>query len=59
MSKIARFEFMGSWLYFSLLCVTVVGIPIAILYLMSGTLCIVHEVTDPEEFVSEFRDKRR
>jgi hypothetical protein len=59
MSKIVRFEFMGSWIYFWLLCMTVFAIPIAILYLMSGTLCIVHELTDPEQFVSEFRDKHR
>ena len=47
MPKIIRFEFMGSWIYFWLLCMTVFAIPIAILYLMSGTLCIVQGSDDP------------
>jgi len=29
MSKIVRHEFMGSWIYFWLLCITVIGIPVA------------------------------
>ncbi len=55
MPKIVRYEFMGSWLWFWLLCVTIVGIPVAILYLISGTLRIDHEISDPERFIEEFR----
>lgn len=50
MSKIIRYEFMGSWLFFWLLCITVILIPVAILYLLSGTLRIEDEMTDPEQF---------
>jgi hypothetical protein len=59
MSKIVRYEFMGSWLYFWLLCISGIGIPVAILYLLNGTLRIEDEMTDPEQFVSAFRARRR
>jgi hypothetical protein len=32
-SKVIRYEFMGSWLLFWLFCITVILIPVAILYL--------------------------
>jgi hypothetical protein len=59
MSKIVRYEFMGSWLYFWLLCISGIGIPVAILYLLNGTLRIEDEMTDPEQFVSAFRAGKR
>jgi hypothetical protein len=59
MSKIVRYEFMGSWLLFWFLCITVIGIPVAILYLMNGTLRIEDEMADPERFVSTFRAGKR
>ena len=59
MPKIVRYEFMGSWPIFWILCVSIFGIPAAILYLLTGTLRIEHEVEDPEEFVSAFRDGKR
>jgi hypothetical protein len=55
MSKIVRNEFMGSWLLFSLLCLTIVGIPLALLYLLTGTIRIEEEIADPEGFVAAFR----
>lgn len=55
MSKIIRYEFMGSWFRFWVLCLTIVGIPVAILYLIDGTLRIEHDIDDPERFVEEFR----
>ena len=58
MSKIVRHEFMGSWIYFWLLCITAIGVPVAILYLLNGTLRIEDEVEDPEAFVSAFRAKK-
>jgi hypothetical protein len=54
-SKIIRYEFMGSWFRFWVLCLTIVGIPVAILYLIDGTLRIEHDIDDPERFVEEFR----
>ncbi|MBE0658457.1 MAG: hypothetical protein IH602_12265 [Bryobacteraceae bacterium] len=58
MSKIVRYEFMGSWLFFWLLSITVIGIPLALLYLISGTLRIEHQMDDPERFVESFRAGR-
>jgi hypothetical protein len=46
---------MGSWLLFWLLCITGIGIPFAVLYLLNGTLRIEDEMADPEQFVSAFR----
>jgi len=58
MSKLVRYEFMGSWLLFWALAITVIGIPLAILYLISGLLRIEHEMADPERFIAEFRARR-
>ena len=55
MSKIIRNEFMASWLLFSFLCITVIGIPLALLYLLSGTIRIETEMADPEQFVAAYR----
>jgi len=55
MSKIIRYEFMGSWFRFWLMCLTIIGIPFAVLYLIDGTLRIEHDIDDPERFVEEFR----
>ena len=59
MSKVIRYEFMGSWLLFWLFCITGILIPVAILYLLNGTLRIEDEMSDPEEFVSAFRARKR
>lgn len=55
MSRIVRYEFMGSWFYFWLLSITVLGIPVALLYLLSGTLRIESAMDDPEKFVEQYR----
>jgi hypothetical protein len=55
MSKIVRYQFLGSNTLFWLLCVTVVGLPVALLYLMNGTVRIEQELDDPERFIEEFR----
>ncbi len=46
---------MGSWFYFWLLSITVIGIPVALLYLLSGTLRIESAMDDPERFVEQYR----
>ncbi len=58
MSRIVRYEFMGSWLLFWVFSITVIGIPIAILYLVNGTLRLEVPVDDPQRFVDEFRAGR-
>ena len=55
MPKVVRYEFMGSWMLFWLLGVSVVGIPLAILYLLNGTVRIEEEVDHPEQFIADFR----
>ncbi len=55
MSKIVRYEFMGSWLYFWFCCVTIIGIPIALLYLLNGAVRVEDEMADPEAFLSKYR----
>ncbi len=55
MSKIVRYEFMGNWFLFWVLSITVIGIPVALLYLISGTLRIESAMDDPEKFVERFR----
>jgi hypothetical protein len=57
-SRIVRYEFLGSWFLFWVLCVTVIGIPLAILYLVNATVRIEQEMNDPERFVAEFRAGR-
>jgi hypothetical protein len=58
MPKIIRNEFMGSWLVFWLLCLTIIGIPLALLYLLTGTIRVETEMKDPEEFVAAYRAGR-
>ncbi len=59
MAKIVRSEFVGNWLGFWLLCVTVIGIPLALLYLVNGTIRVEEEIDDPERFLQGFRGGRR
>ncbi len=55
MCKIVRYEFLGNWLLFWALCVSVIGIPLAVLYLRHTTIRIEEDLDDPERFVEEFR----
>lgn len=55
MSNVVRYEFVGSWLLFWVLCMTVVGFPLAVLYLLGGTLRIETAMADPEAFVAAYR----
>ena len=54
-SKIVRYQFLGNYYWFWLLCVTVVGLPVPILYLLHGTIRIEEELDDPERFIEQFR----
>jgi hypothetical protein len=60
MDKIKRRHFTGSWLLFFLLCITGVGVPLAILYLIEGTLEIETDIPDAEAFMAQqFGNKPR
>ncbi len=58
MSKIVRYEFMGSWLRFWLLCISIIGIPLAVLYLVNGTVRIEDELDEPELVLEKLRNRR-
>jgi hypothetical protein len=53
MSKIVRYRFMGSWWWFWLFCVSIIGSPVAILYLVTGTIRMDTDVDEPEQFVED------
>ena len=55
MAKIARFEFVGNTLLFWFLCMTGIGIPLAVIYLLSTTIRIEEEIDNPMEFLDQFR----
>lgn len=55
MDRVVRYQFVGRWLYFFGYCLSVVGIPLAILYLMDNTLRIETEVADAEALVEYLR----
>jgi hypothetical protein len=59
MSTIVRYEFLGSWLLFWALGISVIGIPLAILYLVNGTVRVEHQMDDPERFIEDFRARSR
>ena len=44
--KIVRRQFLGNWILFWLLCVTIIGIPFALLYLIDGMVTIEQRVED-------------
>jgi hypothetical protein len=53
MSKIVRYRFMGSWWLFWLLCVSVIGLPLAVLYLLTGTIRMDTDVDDAEQLTED------
>jgi hypothetical protein len=55
MATVSRYEFMGSRILFWLLCITGVGIPVAILYLINGTLRIEERVENVDQMLNEMR----
>ncbi len=57
-NRIVRYEFMGNPLIFVLLCLTGFLLPIAVIYLVNGTLRIEHEMNDPEAFVVQYRSRK-
>ena len=55
MSKIVRWEFMGSPFLFWFLCITIILIPAAVIYMVNSTLKIENELDDPEKFIEHVR----
>ena len=58
MGKIIRYQFLGSQLVFWFLCITVVGIPVAIVYLIGSTVAVEEDLPNPTEFLEQFRSRK-
>lgn len=57
MDKIVRRQFLGSWIVFWLLCVTIIGIPVAVLYLIDGMITIEQHVEDASAVMEIYRKR--
>ena len=57
MGKFIRREFLGNRFILWLLCMSVVGIPIAIVYLLECTVTIEESMEAPNEFLEKLRGK--
>lgn len=55
MAKIVRHEFMGSAIIFYALCLSGIGIPAAVLYLLAGTVTVEEDIEDPTEFLRQYK----
>ena len=58
MSKIVRRQFLGSWVLFFVLCLSILGIPIAILYYKESMIVIEEELENPSAFLDAYRAGR-
>ena len=57
MGKFIRREFLGNRFILWLLWMSVIGIPIAIIYLLESTVTIEESMEAPNEFVERLRGK--
>lgn len=55
MGTIVRHEFLGNPWLFWLMCLTVVGIPLAVLHLFDGMVQVHEDVEDPAASLRDFR----
>jgi hypothetical protein len=58
MGSIVRLEFMGSWLFVVILCLTVVGIPLAVVYMTYYTVIVIESLPNPSDFVEKWKARR-
>ena len=58
MSKVVRYEFIGNLALFWLMCVTVILIPAAIVYMVDNTVRIDTDMVDPEKFLKNYKAKK-
>lgn len=59
MNKIIRRQFLGSWVLFLGLCISVIGIPIAILYYKESMVIVEEGLGDPSAFLEAYCAGRR
>ena len=58
MSKIVRYEFPGSRWVSLLYCLSLIGIPFAVLYLLGWTAVVHKDLENPTEFLEQWRGAR-
>ena len=59
MDRIRKREFTGNALVFWLLCLSGIGIPLAILYLVNGTIETEFDVDDAEGFWESYAKQKK
>ena len=55
MNRIIRRQFLGSWILFFALCISILGIPIAILYYKEWMITVEEELENPSAFLDAYR----
>ena len=55
MNKIIRRQFLGSWVLFLVLCLSILGIPVAILYYKESMVIVEEELENPSAFLDAYR----
>lgn len=58
MGKVIRREFLGSRVLVTLLCLSLVGIPMAIIYVLEAMVKIEEDVQEPSEFTAWYRARK-
>ncbi len=58
MAQIVRHEFVGNKLLFTILCLTGVGIPLAVIYFVESTVTVKEEIDDATAFLESFRAEK-
>ena len=59
MNKIVRRQFLGNWVLFLGLCISIIGIPIAILYYKESMVIVEEGLEDPSTFLDAYRATRQ
>jgi hypothetical protein len=57
-NKIIRRQFLGSWGLFLVLCLSILGIPVAILYYKESMVIVEEELENPSAFLDAYRAGR-
>jgi hypothetical protein len=55
MAKIVRHEFLGNPFVLVILCITIVGIPLAVFHFIVSTVTVEEEIDDPTGVLEAFR----
>jgi len=59
MGKIVYHEYLGSRLLLTILGLSIIGIPLAVVYVLESTVTVEESVDSPGEFLEKQREKRR